>query len=113
MMAESKSPNFLLNARYSKGPRFGQRANSLAGKNEDNVIDDTKSIVSMLSGHKKVNSYNIAPNTAQNKKRKALELAEIIDPDQLQKLNKTALGTTLDRPKSPRDLSERAYNLMT
>lgn len=83
MNADNKSPNFLLNARYSKGPRFGSRSNSLAGKNEDNVIDDTKSIVSMLSGHKRVNSYNIAPSTAQNKKRKALELADIIDPDQL------------------------------
>tara|TARA_B110000285_G_C14570508_1_gene357608 strand:- start:237 stop:488 length:252 start_codon:yes stop_codon:yes gene_type:complete len=83
MKHDNKSPNFLLSARYSKGPRFGSRANSLAGKHEDNVIDDTKSIVSMLSGHKRVTSYNIAPSTAQNKKRKALELADIIDPEKL------------------------------
>ena len=64
MMADNKSPNFLLSARYSnlsRGSRFGSRTNSLARKHEDNVIDDTKSIVSMLSGQKKVNSYNITP----------------------------------------------------
>ena len=50
-------------------------------KGDDNVIDDTKSIVSMLSGHKRVNSYSINPNTAKNKKNKGLDLADIIEPD--------------------------------
>jgi len=82
MKADKKNPNYLLNARYTKS-NFGSRANSQIGKYDDNVIDDTKSIVSMLSGHKRVNSYSVNPNTAKNRKVKGLDLADIIEPEKL------------------------------
>lgn len=114
MKADKTNPNFLLNGRYARS-HFGSRANSQVGKYDDNVIDDTRSIVSMLSGHKRVNSYSINPATAKNRKVKGLDLADIIEPDKLQKLNKTALGTINDRVMSPssKELSEKAYNNMT